>query len=163
MFTPEKRRGSILRSCGQWLYDKVKPSLSPAVTPSAACPMGPWPLSSVCPWAPGLPRGKLMWGRAPQTRQRQPGSTGTHRPVGMLQSRRADGDPREASTYWEYPSFENRNMEMIKLNGKLVRVLLPDVAARGGHGAGVSPRCVHRQGVCRPSHPNLPGAEKRKG
>lgn len=53
---------------------------------------------------------------------------------------------------------------MIKLNGRLAGVLLPDVvAAHGGRGVGVSLRCVRRQGVCCPSHQNLRGAEERKG
>lgn len=52
-------------------------------------------------------------------------------------------------------------MEMIKINGKLAGVHLSDAAARGGHGVGVSPRCVHRQGGCHLSHLNLQDAEKR--
>lgn len=79
----------------------------------------------------------------------------------MPQSRRADGEPWEASAYWDYPSFESRNTERIKPNGRLAGVFLSDVAAHGRRGVGVSPRCVHRQGGCCPSHLNLQGAEKR--
>jgi len=52
---------------------------------------------------------------------------------------------------------------MLKLRGKLAEILLSDVAVCGGHGVRVSPLCVHRQGVCCPSHLNLQGAEKMKG
>lgn len=63
----------------------------------------------------------------------------------MLQVSQADGEPWEASTYWEYPSFENRNREIIKLNGKLAGGLLSYVVACDGHGVGAPPHCMHRQ------------------
>lgn len=61
--------------------------------------MGLRPPSSVCPWALAPQRGKLTRGRAPQTRQGQPGSTGTHRLVGCRRAAGLTGSPgRRART-----------------------------------------------------------------
>lgn len=142
------------------------PSLSLAVAPSAACPMGPWPPSSICPlpWVPSTAQG-ASWPRDEHHRHARGslGSTGLHRLVGMQQSFQADREPWEASASWEYPSSERRNMEMIKLNSKHAGILLTHLAACARHAVSISPHCVQRQRVCCLSHLNLQHTEKRKG
>ena len=69
----------------------------------------------------------------------------------MKQSLQADWEPWEASAYWEYPSFERRNMETIKLSSKLVGVLLSDLAACDRQGVEISPQCAEAEGLLRVS------------
>lgn len=169
MFTSEKYLGSTQRSCAQCLCHISWQGYAIPVTGSGTISClsnGSMATKLHLPSVLGAQhctRGKLTQGWAAQAWQGQPGSTGLHRLTGMQQSLQADREPWEAITYWEYPSFERRNMEMIKLNSKHAAVLLSCLAACDRHAVGIAPHCVQRQRVCWLSHLNLQGTEKRKG